>query len=331
MQKVLYIVLFLLATRQAFGQKIYEHYTRVTDSVHYGPGQHDVFSGGSKGFTLLLPDTKEEVKGTVLVLNDDRIDVRDSSRQQKDGHIHQLANANGFATLYISTGIPVDLYFSEQSLLYVDSLLGNFFTRYHLPNKNIFLLGAMTSGHRALKYIEFCKKGKSAFHPAIKGVVLSESAIDWVRQWYECQKQARDHLTPTGSFEGNLITYLFASNLHDTPATNMQKYLDFSAYSYFDTKMEKPALYKDLAIRAYTYADIRYWFSAQGKGIYDSNYPDMSGFVNEQKLVGNTRASLIVFSSNITDPLPRDMRRQSSTWDLVDKKELIGWISAESE
>jgi hypothetical protein len=331
MQKILFIALVLLATRQGFGQKIYESYTRVNESLHYGPGRHDVFPCGSKGFTLALPETKEEVKGTVLVLNDDRIDIRDTSRLAKDTHIHRYANANGFAVLYISTGIPVDLYFSERSLPYVDSVLKDVFTRYQLPNKNIFLVGAMVSGHRALKYIEYCKKGKSVFHPAIKGVVLSESAIDWVRQWYECQKQVRDHLTTTGFFEGNLITYLFAANLHDTPVTNMQKYIDFSAYSYFDTKMEKPALYKDLAIRAYTYADIRYWFSAQGKGIYDSNYPDMSGFVNEQKLVGNTKASLVVFSSNITDPLPNDMRRQSSTWDLIDKNELICWMSAQSE
>jgi hypothetical protein len=162
-------------------------------------------------------------------------------------------------------------------------------------------------------------------------VILSESAIDWVRQWYECQKQARDHLTATGFFEGNLMTYLFATNLHDTPVSNIQKYIDFSPYSYFDAKMEKPALYKDLAIRAYTYADIRYWFSAQGKGIYDSNYPDMSGFINEQKLAGNTKASLVVFSSQLTDPLHNDMRRQANTWDLVDKDELVSWIATQSE
>ena len=331
MQKILYIVLVFLATRQGHAQKIYESYTRVNESQHYGPGQNEVFPGGSKGFTLVLPETKEEVKGTVLVLNDDRIDVRDTSRQLKDNHIHQQANANGFAALYISTGIPVDLYFSERSLLYVDSLLRKVFSQYHLPNKNIFLVGAMVSGHRALKYIEYCKKGRSVFHPAIKGVVLSESAIDWVRQWYECQKQVRDHLTASGTFEGNFITYLFANNMHDTPVTNMQKYIDFSPYSYFDTKMEKPVLYKDLAIRAYTYADTRYWFSAQGKGVYDSNYPDMSGFVNEQKLAGNTKASLVVFSSNTTNTTSNDMRRQSGTWDLIDKNELISWMSMQSE
>ncbi len=29
--------------------------------------------------------------------------------------------------------------------------------------------------------------------------------------------------------------------------------------------------------------------------------------------------------------LPKDMRRQASTWDLVDKAELIGWMKTVSE
>lgn len=330
MQKIILAAFVLLLILQGHAQKVYESYTPVKDSLRYGYGPHDVFPCGSKGYTLALPDPKEAVKGVVLVLNDDKVNLQDTSRPQ-EGLIHRQANAKGYAALYISTGIPLDLYFSEESLQYVDQLIKTVFSRYQLPNKNIFLLGAMVSGHRALKYIEYCKKGKSSFAPAIKGVILSESAIDWVRQWYECQKQVRDHLTATGFFEGNLITYLFATNLHDTPITNIRKYIDFSPYSYFDTKMEKPVLYKDLAIRAYTYADIRYWFSAQGKGIYDSNYPDMSGFINEQKLAGNTKASLVVFSSQLTDPLRNDMRRQASTWDLVDKNELVSWIATQSE
>jgi len=325
MRKIVFLFVVLSMTAGAYAQKVYESYTPAGDSLRYGPGPRDVFPGGSKGYTLVLPSSQETVKGTILVLNDNKVNLQDTGRSQ-EGFIHRQAGPKGYATLYISTGIPMDLYFSERSLQYVDALVKTVFTQYRLPNKNIFLLGAMVSGHRALKYIEYCKRGKSTFGPVIKGVILSESAIDWVRQWYECQKQVRDHTTPSSSFEGNLVTYLFAVNLHDTPITNMQKYIDFSTYSYFDTKMEKPALYKDLAVRAYTYADVRYWFSAQGKGIYDSNYPDMSGFINEQKLVGNTRASLIVFSSQLTDPLRNEMRRQASTWDLVDKNELVSWM-----
>ncbi|HVU54492.1 MAG TPA: hypothetical protein VHD83_05525 [Puia sp.] len=314
------VILILLISAPGHAQKVYQDYIPSQDIVHYGPGDKDVFPAGNKGYTLTLPDNGKEPAGVVLILDDDKPNLSDTAG------IFQPANTRGWATLSISTGIPVDLYFSESSLVCVDSLAQAVFAKYHLPNRNIFLAGSMTAGHRALKYIEYCKKGRSAFHPSIKGVVLCESAIDWVRQWYECRKQARDHLSPTGTFEGNFITYLFAQKIRTTPAQDIQKFIDFSPYSYFDTKMEKMTLYKDLAIRAYTYADIRYWFSAQGKGIYDSNYPDMSGFINEQMLIGNKNASLIVYSSGLADPLKNDMRRQSTTWNLIDKKELIDWM-----
>lgn len=116
----------------------------------------------------------------------------------------------------------------------------------------------MTSGHRALKYIEFCKTGQSAFNPAIQGVVLCESALDWVRQWYECQKQVRDHF------------------------------------------------------------------------IYDCNFPDMLGVINELKLAGNTKAELIVFSNDTRAPAT-NMERQGNTWNLIDKQELIAWCLSSSK
>jgi len=317
MKIVSFVIPALLLAGHGHAQKMYQDYTLSKDTVHYGPGSNEILPPTHRGYTLILPDGGSEVSGTVLILGDDKPNLSDTS------NIHRPANTRGLATLYISTGIPVDLYFSESSLVYADSLIKQVFSSYHLPNKNIFLVGAMVAGHRALKYIEYCKKGRSVFNPSIKGVVLCESAIDWVRQWYECQKQVRDH---TGDFEGNFIPYLFARHINATPATNIRKFIDFSPYSYFDTKMEKPKLYKDLAIRAYTYADIRYWFSAQGKGIYDSNYPDMSGFINEQVLAGNKTASLIVYSSSLTGPLKNGMRRQSTTWNLINKKELVDWM-----
>ena len=299
--------------------------------LRYGDGSNDIFPYSDRGYTLILPDKETPPFGTIVMLDDRKIDLQDTTKSQYI-HIDREANAKGFAVLYIATGIPVDLYFSPGSLRYVDSLMKQVFRKYDLPDRNIFLLGAMVSGHRALKYIEYCKQDRSgSFHPTISGVVVSESAIDWVRQWYECQKQVRDSLTAVQYFEGNFVTYLFLKNLKKTPAANIDAFIDFSPYSYFDTKMKKPKLYKDLAVRAYTFADTRYWFSAPGKGIYDSNYPDMSGFINEQKIIGNKRAELIVFHSNPGDPLKNELRRQSATWDLVDKVELIDWMIKEAK
>jgi hypothetical protein len=326
MKNLIAVLFILVLASYTKGQIIYQNYTRLNDSLRIGDGKNDFLHCGSKGYTLIMPASKDNLKGTIISLDDDMVTPGDASKEQ---FIHEEANAKDFAVLYVSTGIPVDLFFSETSLIYADTLIKTVFDKYKLPNKNIFFLGVMTSGHRALKYIEYCREGKSKFNPDIKGVVLVESAIDWVRQWYECQKQVRDHLTETGFFEGNLVTYLFNANIKETPITNINKFIEFSSYSYFDIKMQKPKLYKNLAIRAYAYADIRYWFSAQGKGVYDSNYPDMSGFINEQKLVGNKKAELIVFHSNPDEQLKNNMRPQTSTWSLVDKKELVDWMLAQ--
>ena len=328
MKRSLLFFFVVLFGQSSFAQKIIEDYTSQQGILRYGPGEKDLLSYGDKGFTLILPDNGRPLAGTVIDLEDQRLSAGDSMRYQE---FRNESLKRGFAFLTIATGVPVDWYFSESSLRYADAVMKDTFTKYHLPYKNIFFLGLMTSGHRALKYVEYCKKGKSVFNPTIKGVILSECAIDWVRMWYEGQKQVRDHETASGLFEGNLIHYLFNEQFKATPATAIDKYIEFSPYSYFDLEMKKPILYKDLSIRAYTYADTRYWFSAQGKGIYDSNYPDMSGFINEQKLIGNKKAELIVFHSNMDDALQQHMRRQSATWDLVDKKELAEWMAGQGE
>jgi len=321
------LLLFLLIAPLR-SQQIFDEYTKLNGNLRYGAGKSDVIPFGERGYTLILPDKSIATRGSIIMLNDQKTDLSDTSNTQQI-HIAREANKKGFAVLYVSTGIPMDLYFSAASLIYVDTLMKRIFRQYRLPDRNIFLLGSMVSGHRALKYIEYCRKGKSVFNPDLTGVVVCESAIDWVRQWYECQKQVRDNATPVKYFEGNFITWLFKENIKTTPVTDINAYIDFSAYSYFDTKMTKRELYKDLAIRAYTFADTRYWFSAQGYGVYDSNYPDMSGFINEQKLAGNKKAELIVFHSNPDDPQKNELRRQSATWDLVDKTELIDWMIAQ--
>jgi hypothetical protein len=317
--------LLFLAIGNASGQKIFESYTRPDEVWHYGKGPREVAPYNEKGYTLILPDTKDPLAGIVISLEDGRFDYKNTPLQKS---IHPQANARGFAVLYVSTGIPVDLYFSERSLDYVDTVLSSVFAKYKIPNQGIFFLGSMVAGHRALKYIEYCKKGKSRWAPQIRGVVLSECAIDWVRQWYECQKQVRDHLTATQLFEGNLVTYLFQSNFADTPQTNLEKFLDFSPYSYFDTSMRHIRYFKDLAVRAYTFAPTNYWFSATGKGIYDCNYPDMSGIINELKLQGDKKAELVVFSNPAREKTDK-MEIQSNTWNLVDKTELVDWMAGQ--
>jgi len=329
MKFIKFFVCIVIFVGPVYSQQIFEQYTKFDGILRFGEAPEDFMKYDNRGYTLILPEKNRPPRGTIVILEDFPVNVNDTSKNQCI-HIDKEAIPKGFAVLYVASGIPLDLYFATTSPKYVDSVMGAVFEKFHLPKQNIFLLGVMVSGHRALKFVEYCKKVKSAFDGNITGVVLCESAIDWIRQWYECQKQVRDSLTAAGSWEGKFITYIFKNELKTTPVSNIESYIEFSPYTYFDLKMRKPKLFKDLAVRSYTYADTRYWFSAQGHGVFDSNYPDMSGFINEEKLAGNKNAELIVFHSNPNDLQSKEMRRQSATWDLVDKEELVEWMVRKS-
>src|SRR5690349_4351850 len=164
-----FLLLFLF-TVQSSGQKIIEQYRSQNDSLRIGSGKNDFLPYNDKGYTLVLPDTIGNIQSVLISLEDKKYDLQGNSTQQ----IYREAAAKDIAVLYVSTGVPIDLFFSDKSLTYVDTTIKTVFTLYHLPNKNLFFLGVNLSGHRALKYIEFCRQGKSKFTPDVKGIVLCD-------------------------------------------------------------------------------------------------------------------------------------------------------------
>lgn len=317
-------LLFLFFAGQASGQRILEKYVVQNDSLRVGFGKGDFLPYAGKGYTLVLPDTATNLSGVLISFEDRKVDLQDVPNQQ----IYHEATNKSFAVLYVSTGIPVDLFFSAKSLLYVDTLLKSVFATCHLPNKNIFFLGVNLSGHRALKYVAFCKQKQSKFNPDVKGIVLCDGVLDWARQWYEGKKGIRDNFAESSVFEGKLVTYLLERNLGGTPKNRLEKYLDFSPYSYFDEKNRHIHYFKDHAVRAYTEPATYYWIDKKGKTTFDTNFPDMVGIINELKLAGNAKSELVVFNQ---DKQNMDRRNPNYTWRLVDKTELMDWMIAQTK
>lgn len=316
MKSLSIFLLVIIVYRPVNGQQIFESYTKLNDTLRYGIGENDFLTYGKKGYTLLLPDQKEQIKGVIISLDDSKPNLSDTSQI-----MHPMATAKGFAVLYISSGVPLDLYFSENSLIQVDTLLLKLFKQYNLPNKNIFFLGVNVSGHRDLKYLEYCKKGKSKFNPDTIGVILCDGILDWVRQWYEDIKGIKDDFSTTSVFEGKLIVHLLETNLGGTPKNMLEKYLDFSPYSYFDETDRHIKYFKDFAFRSYSEPAINWRIENSRKGVYETNFPDHAGIINALKLAGNKDAELFIFwQQRQAQPNP------IVTWSLVDKKELVDWV-----
>tara|TARA_B100001750_G_scaffold120057_1_gene95233 strand:+ start:9423 stop:10403 length:981 start_codon:yes stop_codon:yes gene_type:complete len=320
--KVLLIVLLTTSCWESFSQKIVENYEPAKkDSLRVGPEENDFLPFIEKGYTLMLPEN-QKIKGVLILLEDSKYDQKKKSSKQ----LYDVASKRDFAVLSVSTEIPLDFYFSENSVLSTHNQIRKVFIEHNLPNENIFFLGTSLVGHRALKYIEFVKRGDFEFQLNIKGVVICNFTMDWTRKWYQHQRDIR--IDRINLWEPKFINYMLENNLNGTPETNPENYHNFSTYSYFDKETRNIKIYKDFAVRAYIEPAIEYKLTEQLRTLYENNATDMVGFLAELKLIGNENTELVVFQPKDN---PSQKKNTQSTWDAINKNELLNWIQKQTE
>ena len=320
----LFFLLFLgiSFTTKLFSQNIHDEYEQPKkDSIRIGIGEKDFLPFIQKGYTLMLPKSKE-IKGVLLFLEDSGYDKKNKNSKQ----IYKYASKIGFAVLSVSTEIPLDFYFSKSSAIASHEVITQVFKKYNLPNNNIFFIGVALSGHRAMKHIEYMKKDNYEFQLNIKGIVLCNSKLDWAMEWYKYDREKRNKRNDL--WEPTFANYMLETHLNGTPKTNIESYYNFSTYSYFDEKKEKIKLYTNYSVRAYIEPAIKYWLKRHLKTMYDNNSPDAVGLLAELELAGNQNTELIVFEA---DDNNSQKKNSDSIWQRINKKELINWIKKQSE
>ncbi|WP_233702681.1 hypothetical protein [Hyunsoonleella flava] len=307
---------------KSFSQKVVAYYEPAkNDSLSVGTGENDFFPFIQKGYTLMLPENKE-IKGVLIFLEDSKYDKKNRSAKQ----MYTQATEKDFAVLSVSTEIPLDFYFSKSSMISAHQLIREVFGTYNLPNDNIFFLGASLVGHRAMRYIKFMKGHNFDFQLKTKGIVACNFTMDFTRKWYQHKRDIK--LNQIDLWEPKFINYLLETYLEGTPKTNPERYHNFSSYSYFDEKNENVKIYKDYAIRAYIEPAIKYKLTKQLRTLYENNATDIVGFLAELKIAGNENTELIVLQPGDN---PSTKKNTQSTWDAIDKDELMDWIQKQTK
>lgn len=319
---VCFLLCLTVFSIKSFSQDLVEYYQPVkNDSLRVGIGENDFFPFIQKGYTLMLPENKQ-INGVLIFLEDSKFDQKNRSSKQ----MYTQASKKNFAVLSVSSEIPLDFYFSKSSMISTDKIIREVFEKHNLPNDNIFFLGASLVGHRAMRYIKFMKAHDFTFQLNIKGLVICNFTMDFTRKWYQHKRDIR--INRIDLWEPKFINYLLETNLGGTPKTNPEHYHNFSAYSYFDEKNENVKIYKDYGVRAYIEPAIKYKLTTQLRTLYENNATDMVGFLAELKLAGNENTELIVLQ-------PQDntsqKRNTQSTWDSLNKDELMDWIQKQTE
>jgi len=274
-----------------------------------------------KGYTLMLPEGKP-IKGVLIFLEDSGYDEKNNNAKQ----LYRQASENDFAVLSVSTEVPFDFYFTKSSMLSTHKIIREVFANNHLPNENIFFLGASLTGHRAMRYIQFMKEGNYEFQLNIEGIVICNFTLDWTRKWHQHQRDIR--INRINLWEPRFMNYMLETYLNGTPKTTPERYHNFSPYSYFDAQNENVELYKSYAVRAYIEPAIKYRLKKYLRTLYENNSTDIVGFLAELELVGNENTELIVLQPK-NNPLQK--KNVQTTWDSINKDELMNWIIKQTE
>ena len=165
------------------------------------------------------------------------------------------------------------------------------------------------------------KEGNYAFQLQVEGVVICNTILDYVRKWNQYTREIR--IARNDLWEAKFVVFMLETYLQGTPQTNPQRYYDFSPYSYFGSDNSNIQFYKDYAVRAYVEPAIEYWYVNRLKTMYENNTPDMIGFLAELDLAGNKKTDLVVLQP---EDNPSERKNPDTTWDAIDKQELMAWI-----
>ena len=320
--RLLFLLFLTIFSEKSFSQKMVEYYETVkNDSLRVGISENDFLPFIQKGYTLMLPENKE-IKGVLIFLEDSKYDKKNRSSKQ----MYTQASEKDFAVLSVSTEIPLDFYFCKSSMISTHKVIREVFDKHNLPNDNIFFLGASLVGHRAMRYIKFIKESDFEFQLKIKGIVACNFTMDFTRKWYQHKRDIR--INRIDLWEPKFINYLLETNLGGTPKTNPENYHNFSSYSYSDEKNKNVKIYKDYAVRAYIEPAIKYKLTKQLRTLYENNSTDIVSFLAELKLAGNENTELIVLQP---EDNPSTKKNTQSTWDSINKDELMDWIQKQIE
>ncbi|OSY89485.1 hypothetical protein WH52_02300 [Tenacibaculum holothuriorum] len=320
--KLFFLLALIIFSSKTFSQKVIEDYKPLkNDSLRIGIKDSDFLPFIQSGYTLMLPENKS-INSTLIFLEDSGFDKKNKNSKE----LYKLASYKGFAVLSVSTEIPFDFYFTKASMRSTHDLIKEVFTKYKLPNKNVFFLGASLIGHRAMRYIKFMKENNQNFQLNIKGLVICNFTLDWTRKWHQHEREIRikrNHL-----WEPKFINYMLETYLKGIPKTASENYHDFSSYSYFDEKNRNIKLFKNYAIRAYIEPAIKYRLTKKLQTLYENNSTDMVGFLAELELAGNKNTSLIVLQPEENSTKEKSVQ---TTWGRMNKTELLNWIQKQIE
>lgn len=233
--------------------------------------------------------------------------------------ILDMAKENGIAVVFMNYNQKLWLEENEKQKL--TEQLHNIFNENNLPKTRTYFGGFSSGGNVALLIGNFLTQQNSEMTP--KGVFVVDSPIDLAALYKSSEKNVeRDYSAPSVQESKWLLEIL--GKKFGSPNNNMSNYENYSIFTSETDNFDNINNLKNVKIRFYSEPDTLWW-----KQNRMADYDQMNAYYLEQlsELLKKTGFKQVEYIVTENKGYRANGQRHPHSWSIVDKKELIEWIT----
>jgi hypothetical protein len=234
---------------------------------------------------------------------------------------------NGIMTMVAAVrpglGAGVGLYAGDAVLEEMDGLIAEVLTKHKIENERVAIGGFSASGIGALRYAQFCVKGKRKTKPPV-AVFAVDSPLDYERWCLAAELRLRRlALTGRDNAEDRDAVYYLRKEFGGLAPEAVEAYRRQSVVSTMVPDGGNARLLKEIPVRIFIEPDIAWRVEKWNQDAYSANIIDAASLINILRLLGNKNADLITTSGRGYRP---DGSRNPHSWAIVDEPALAEWL-----
>lgn len=184
--------------------------------------------------------------------------------------------------------------------------------------------GFSAGGTDAILFAERCAEGRCAMPHTVRAVFAVDAPLDWYRLWDNAMVVLRNQPPGANVSEARRIQGALEERLGKQPTPSSRRYLLSSPLASKDRDGGNAQKLSGMAVRAYTEPDIQWWMENRSADYYGMNALDAASLIRHLKLLGNTRAELLVTTGR---GYRADGSRHPHSWSIVDQVDLAQWLA----
>jgi hypothetical protein len=155
-------------------------------------------------------------------------------------------------------------------------------------------------------------------------VFAIDPPLDFERMYYSLEYAIRHNKVEVSKQEANYFIQRLQYEFQSIPQYNVTPYQTLSPYSFSDTNQTNISCLRNCPLLLISEPDIIWQMEERNRSLYDLNTLDCSLAINSLRLLGNTKAKLILTTNKGYRKLTG--KRNPHSWSIMDAEETLKWL-----